>query len=198
MLAACSAHLILLDLIIQTTRIWVYYEYIVGFEVFTAVVAKFIIFWDITPCSTLIVNRRFGGTYRFHLQGQRPNVFNILCQTMAYAASVLNNLYSLLKCLAQHNSTCWRVLDVKLFPFKYRRALQMGSIMNNNDNVDDNDDDDDSSIQLKSLFIYVLTQQPNGQLWSKHEQKKWTKQTHTDKQKTKQDHLHNLININIQ
>jgi hypothetical protein len=30
----------------------------VGFEVFTAVVMKSIIFWDITPCSPLSVNRR--------------------------------------------------------------------------------------------------------------------------------------------
>jgi hypothetical protein len=27
------------------------------------------IFWDITLCGLLIVNRRFGGTYRLHLQG---------------------------------------------------------------------------------------------------------------------------------
>jgi hypothetical protein len=26
--------------------------------------------WDITPCSPLKVNRRFGGTYRLHLQGR--------------------------------------------------------------------------------------------------------------------------------
>jgi hypothetical protein len=26
-------------------------------------------FWDIMPCSLLKVNRRFGGTYRFHLKG---------------------------------------------------------------------------------------------------------------------------------
>jgi hypothetical protein len=35
----------------------------VGFEVFTAVVMKNIIFWDVTPCSPLSFNRRFGGTY---------------------------------------------------------------------------------------------------------------------------------------
>jgi hypothetical protein len=29
------------------------------------------IFWDIMPCSPLIVKRCFGGTYRFHLQGRR-------------------------------------------------------------------------------------------------------------------------------
>jgi hypothetical protein len=43
----------------------------VGFEVLTAVVMKSTIFWDITPCSPLKFNRRFGGTYRLHLQGRR-------------------------------------------------------------------------------------------------------------------------------
>jgi hypothetical protein len=46
------------------------YEY-VGFEVLTAVVMKSIKFWDITPCSPSSVNRRFGGTYRLHLQGRK-------------------------------------------------------------------------------------------------------------------------------
>jgi hypothetical protein len=32
---------------------------------------KSIIFWDMTPCSPLSFNRRFGGTYRLHLQGRR-------------------------------------------------------------------------------------------------------------------------------
>jgi hypothetical protein len=36
----------------------------VGFEVLRAVVMKSTILWDITPCSPLSVNRRFGGTYR--------------------------------------------------------------------------------------------------------------------------------------
>jgi hypothetical protein len=39
----------------------------IGFEVLTAVVMKSTIFWDITPCSPLKVNRRFGGTYRLNL-----------------------------------------------------------------------------------------------------------------------------------
>jgi hypothetical protein len=43
----------------------------VGFEVLTAVVMKCTIFWDITPCSPSKVNRRFGGTCRFHFQSQR-------------------------------------------------------------------------------------------------------------------------------
>jgi hypothetical protein len=48
---------------------------VVGFEVFTAVVMNSIIFWDMTPCSPLSFNRRFGRKYRFHLQGRR-NKFN--------------------------------------------------------------------------------------------------------------------------
>jgi hypothetical protein len=34
-------------------------------------IEKSTIFWDITPCSPLSVNRRFGGTFRFHVQGRR-------------------------------------------------------------------------------------------------------------------------------
>jgi hypothetical protein len=45
----------------------------VGFEVFTAVVMKSIIFWDVTPCSLLSCNRHFGGTYLLHLQGRKNN-----------------------------------------------------------------------------------------------------------------------------
>jgi hypothetical protein len=41
---------------------------LVAFEVLIAVVVNSIIFWDITPCSPLDVNRRFGGTYRLKLQ----------------------------------------------------------------------------------------------------------------------------------
>jgi hypothetical protein len=36
----------------------------VGFEVLTEVVMKSTILWDITPCSALKINRRFGGTCR--------------------------------------------------------------------------------------------------------------------------------------
>jgi hypothetical protein len=43
-------------------------KYIVGFEVLTAVVMKNNIFWDTKSCSPLKLNRRFGGTYRLHLQ----------------------------------------------------------------------------------------------------------------------------------
>jgi hypothetical protein len=37
----------------------------VGFEVI-----KCTVFWDITPCSALRVNRRYGATYSFHLQAR--------------------------------------------------------------------------------------------------------------------------------
>jgi hypothetical protein len=43
----------------------------VGFEVLTAVVMKSTIFWDITPCSPLSVNRCFGGTCRLHVVGRQ-------------------------------------------------------------------------------------------------------------------------------
>jgi hypothetical protein len=40
-------------------------------EVLTAVFMKSSISWDITPCSPLKVNRRFGRIYRLYLQDQR-------------------------------------------------------------------------------------------------------------------------------
>jgi hypothetical protein len=43
----------------------------VGFEVLTPVVMESTIFWNITPCTPLKFNRRFGGTYRLHLYGRR-------------------------------------------------------------------------------------------------------------------------------
>jgi hypothetical protein len=46
---------------------WTKFTY-VKFEVFTAVTMKNAVFWDVTPCKSC-VNRRFGGTYRLHLQG---------------------------------------------------------------------------------------------------------------------------------
>jgi hypothetical protein len=54
---------------VRRTNINIY----VGIEVFTAVVMKSTIFGDITPCTLLSDNRRFGGTYCLHLQGRRNN-----------------------------------------------------------------------------------------------------------------------------
>jgi hypothetical protein len=44
----------------------------VRFEVFTAVTTKNAVFWDVALCRSC-VNRRFGGTYRLHLQGRRKS-----------------------------------------------------------------------------------------------------------------------------
>jgi hypothetical protein len=43
----------------------------VRFEVLTAVTMKNIVFWDVAPCRSCELNRRFGVTYRLHLQGRK-------------------------------------------------------------------------------------------------------------------------------
>jgi hypothetical protein len=43
---------------------------LVRFEVFTVVTIEKAVFWDVAPCR-YCVNRRYGGTYRLHLQGRR-------------------------------------------------------------------------------------------------------------------------------
>jgi hypothetical protein len=58
-------------------------KHLVGFEVFRAVVMKSIIFWDMTPCSPLSFTRRFGGTYRLHLQGRR--IVHVASRPPAYS-----------------------------------------------------------------------------------------------------------------
>jgi hypothetical protein len=49
------------------------------------------IFWDITPCSLVKVNRRFGGTYRLHLQGRisRARYQRILLASCFHAGVLL-------------------------------------------------------------------------------------------------------------
>jgi hypothetical protein len=42
----------------------------IRFEVFTAVGMKNDVFWDITPCGSC-KNRRFGGTYHLHHEGDK-------------------------------------------------------------------------------------------------------------------------------
>jgi hypothetical protein len=50
----------------------------VGWEFLTAVVMKSTtVFWDITPCSPLRVNRRFGGTYCLNLG--LPSALMLVC-----------------------------------------------------------------------------------------------------------------------
>jgi hypothetical protein len=65
----------------------------IGFQVLTAVVMKSPIFWDITPCSPLKVNRRFGEKRRLHLQGRR--VSQKINLSEALLATCLTLLYRL-------------------------------------------------------------------------------------------------------
>jgi hypothetical protein len=64
--------------------------FLVGFEVFTVVVMKSIIFWDMTLCSPLSFNRRFGGKYRLHLQGRRNRFSKPASKQLAWLAGLLN------------------------------------------------------------------------------------------------------------
>jgi hypothetical protein len=48
-------------------------ESFAGFEVLKTVVMESSIFWNITPCSPLKVNRKLGGTCRLHLQGRKTS-----------------------------------------------------------------------------------------------------------------------------
>jgi hypothetical protein len=59
----------------------------VRFDVFTAVTMKNAIFWDVASCRPC-VNRRFGGTFRLHLQ-------DCSLQTPAYAGSSLADFSTL-------------------------------------------------------------------------------------------------------
>jgi hypothetical protein len=52
-------------------------EHFLGSEIFTAVIMKSSIFWDITACNPLKVNGHFGGTCQPHIQGRRINLTKI-------------------------------------------------------------------------------------------------------------------------
>jgi hypothetical protein len=54
---------------ILSFKLLLYIIYVVRSEVLTAVVIRNSICWDVTPCSPLKVNQRFGGTNPLHLQG---------------------------------------------------------------------------------------------------------------------------------
>jgi hypothetical protein len=53
-------------------------------ELLNTTYIKSTIFWDITPCSLLSVKRRFGGTYRFHLQDQKISWIFTMVSRSAY------------------------------------------------------------------------------------------------------------------
>jgi hypothetical protein len=64
---------------------WGQIFFYVGFEVLTAVVMKNTIFWDITPCSPLKVNRRFGGTLPSSGSKNKPSKRPVLPATCFHA-----------------------------------------------------------------------------------------------------------------
>jgi hypothetical protein len=107
----------------------------VGFEVLAEVVIKSTIFWDITPCSPLKVNRRFGEIYHLHLQGriisrvrsQRDS--SRLCLPPAYSSTL------------KMGATCSSVTSVD-FQRTTRRYIP-----------------EESSLLLYILIAYIFTQQ---------------------------------------
>jgi hypothetical protein len=68
--------------------------YIIIIERVGAVVVKSSVVWDITPCSALNVNRRFGGTCRLHLQGRRISKQEISENQVASRATNYMALYA--------------------------------------------------------------------------------------------------------
>jgi hypothetical protein len=49
-----------------------------GFEVLTAVIMQSSVFWDITPCNPLKVNRCFGGISRLKAGGNKSSGCHLL------------------------------------------------------------------------------------------------------------------------
>jgi hypothetical protein len=51
-------------------------------------------FWDITPCSPLKVNQRFGGTCRLHLQGRKIRQSKKQHEACSKQSETFNGLHS--------------------------------------------------------------------------------------------------------
>jgi hypothetical protein len=75
---------------------------------------KSTVFWDITQCSPLKVNRRFGGTCRLHLQDARINVAML---STCFQAGILLHLFDpeeggdiLLRYVGYFQRTKWRYI----------------------------------------------------------------------------------------
>jgi hypothetical protein len=84
----------------------------VGFEVLTMVVVKSTIFWDITPCSPLNVNRHFGGTYRLHLQGRKQIQQEIsVMEAICSSESSVDTLTDYAALYPRRWYSCWRMLQ---------------------------------------------------------------------------------------
>jgi hypothetical protein len=70
---------------------------------------KSIIFWDMTPCSPLSYNQRFGGTYRLHHQGRR----NRFSKPVSKQVASRSRMILLATCL----------LNLFLWPWRWRRYV---------------------------------------------------------------------------
>jgi hypothetical protein len=67
-----------------------------------AVTMKNTVFWDVTPCDSC-KSRRFGGTYRFHHQGdknRRARNNEARCEEIVFLCSMLRLLVTLTLFLA--------------------------------------------------------------------------------------------------
>jgi hypothetical protein len=74
----------------QTEGICLYREHTqtegVGSEVFTVVTMKNSVLWDVAPCG-FIINRRFGGVFRLHLQGRTLFLARVISSTLNMEAA---------------------------------------------------------------------------------------------------------------
>jgi hypothetical protein len=80
---------------------------------------KSIIFWDVTPCSLSRCNRRFGGTYRLHLQGRRK------FQQEPASKQVASKSYMIqfISCTENVISLHMNVVKMFLDPFDYEASF---------------------------------------------------------------------------
>jgi hypothetical protein len=76
-------------------------EYLVGFEVLTAVIIKSAIFWDITPCRRLKVNVHFEGKYRLHFLGRRITPVLATCFTLVTCLAYYSTLKVEVTCFSE-------------------------------------------------------------------------------------------------
>jgi hypothetical protein len=60
----------------------------------------YLLFCDITPCSPFKVNRRFGVTYRLHLQGRKISQAKYQRESMWQAEFWMLPAFTLVSCLA--------------------------------------------------------------------------------------------------
>jgi hypothetical protein len=105
----CGWHNKLLKINHSLTSCWIR-RYLVRFEVFTAMTMKNTVFWDVAPCR-YFVNRRFGGTYRLHLQGRsNPRAMNQCEQTEGHYVR-----FEVFTAMTMKNTIFWDVVPYRYF-----------------------------------------------------------------------------------